>query len=214
MPTNKLWRAVQTAMLCTATTQVSVCDVRWIEWIRIDEYLNIYTMLFNFILGFFCRLCLSFVSFFDIHPTQHSPRLSMPSQLQLHSRTHAIITGHGGRLRDDDGDEADGYDETLVPLDYEQAGQIRDDDLYNILVGPLRKGVTLTCVMDCCHSGTVLDLPFVFAADGESEEMHEVPEFDFTKLMGLAQMLMAASSGTGGGGDPMAAAMQACCKIL
>ena len=38
----------------------------------------------------------------------------------------------------------DGYDETLVPLDYQSAGQIRDDDLFNTLVGPMRKGVTLT----------------------------------------------------------------------
>lgn len=27
-------------------------------------------------------------------------------------------SGHGGKLRDDDGDEKDGYDETLVPVDY------------------------------------------------------------------------------------------------
>mmetsp|Transcript_6831 Transcript_6831/g.13341 ORF Transcript_6831/g.13341 Transcript_6831/m.13341 type:complete len:351 (-) Transcript_6831:1263-2315(-) len=75
-------------------------------------------------------------------------------------------SGHGGKLRDDDGDEADGYDETLVPLDYQRAGQIRDDDIFNTLIGPMPKGVTLTCIMDCCHSGTVLELPYVFKADG------------------------------------------------
>ena len=62
-------------------------------------------------------------------------------------------SGHGGKLRDDDGDEKDGYDETLVPLDYQSKGQIRDDDLFNTLVGPMKKGVQLTCIMDCCHSG-------------------------------------------------------------
>jgi len=47
-------------------------------------------------------------------------------------------SGHGVKLRDDDGDEEDGYDETLVPLDYDSAGQIRDDDLFKILVGPMK----------------------------------------------------------------------------
>ena len=32
-------------------------------------------------------------------------------------------SGHGGRLRDQDGDEADGYDETLCPVDYQTAGK-------------------------------------------------------------------------------------------
>jgi Caspase domain len=75
-------------------------------------------------------------------------------------------SGHGGKIRDDDGDEKDGYDETLVPVDYEAKGQLRDDDIFSTLVGPMPAGVVLTCVMDCCHSGTVLDLPFVFLADG------------------------------------------------
>jgi len=34
-------------------------------------------------------------------------------------------SGHGAKLRDDDGDEKDGYDETLVPVDYKSGGMIR-----------------------------------------------------------------------------------------
>jgi len=101
-------------------------------------------------------------------------------------------SGHGGKLRDDDGDEEDGYDETLVPLDYQRNGQIRDDDLFQILVGAFPEGVTVTCVMDCCHSGTVLDLPYVFKADGESETMAVQPGFDFSKLGKLAAAMAAA----------------------
>lgn len=89
---------------------------------------------------------------------------------------------------------ADGYDETLVPLDYQQAGQIRDDDLFTTLVGAMPRGVQLTCVMDCCHSGTVLDLPFSFIADGEHEQMEAVEDFDFGPLLSLATQLF-------GGGD-------------
>lgn len=80
-------------------------------------------------------------------------------------------SGHGGRLPDDNGDEEDGYDETLIPVDYDKKGQIRDDDLLKILVHPLQEGVTMTCLMDCCHSGTVLDLPYRFTSDGDLEEM-------------------------------------------
>lgn len=62
-------------------------------------------------------------------------------------------SGHGGKVRDDDGDEKDGYDETLIPVDYQKAGQLRDDDIFSTLIGPMPKGVVMTCVMDCCHSG-------------------------------------------------------------
>ena len=71
------------------------------------------------------------------------------------------------RVVDQDGDEDDGYDETLIPVDFQRAGQIRDDNLLKHLVKPMSAGVTMTCLMDCCHSGTVLDLPYRFVADGD-----------------------------------------------
>ncbi|KAJ3252163.1 Ca(2+)-dependent cysteine protease, partial [Borealophlyctis nickersoniae] len=37
------------------------------------------------------------------------------------------FSGHGGYLEDDDGDEDDGWDETICPVDYDTEGQIRDD---------------------------------------------------------------------------------------
>jgi len=81
------------------------------------------------------------------------------------------VSGHGGKLRDLNGDEKDGYDETVIPVDYDTYGQIRDDTLYKKLIGAMRSGVNLTCVMDCCHSGTVLDLPYKFVANGSTTEM-------------------------------------------
>jgi hypothetical protein len=58
-------------------------------------------------------------------------------------------TGHGTKLKDDDdGEEADGYDEALVPVDYNSgAGMIRDDDLYDILVKPLASGVHMVSLV-------------------------------------------------------------------
>eukprot|EP00668_Euglena_longa_P001583 GGOE01001868.1.p1 GENE.GGOE01001868.1~~GGOE01001868.1.p1 ORF type:complete len:475 (-),score=123.67 GGOE01001868.1:447-1808(-) len=71
-------------------------------------------------------------------------------------------SGHGVQVPDRDGDEADGMDEAICPVDYTRAGFITDDELFELLVQPLPQGTRLTCIMDCCHSGTVLDLPFVF----------------------------------------------------
>ena len=125
-------------------------------------------------------------------------------------------SGHGGKLIDDDGDEKDGYDETLIPVDYESAGQIRDDELFSTLIGPLKAGVVMTCVMDCCHSGTVLDLPYVFVADGEHEGMEIPADFDFAALQGLFQTFVAAQQGTSQ--DPMSmllnAAVSQCCTLM
>jgi hypothetical protein len=94
-------------------------------------------------------------------------------------------SGHGGKLRDDSNDEADGYDETLIPLDYQSSGQIRDDDLLRSLVIPMSAGVFVTSIMDCCHSGTILDLPYNFKGDGNMSEMEEVPGFDFGNAMDI-----------------------------
>ncbi|KAL3916473.1 MAG: hypothetical protein SGARI_007950 [Bacillariaceae sp.] len=121
-------------------------------------------------------------------------------------------SGHGGKLRDDNGDEKDGYDETLVPVDYKTSGQIRDDALYDCLVAPMKAGVFATFIMDCCHSGSVLDLPFAFAADGEQTEMTLQEGFDFAPLLAFAAAYMASQQA---GDDPMASLFSACgaCNI-
>mmetsp|Transcript_2465 Transcript_2465/g.3628 ORF Transcript_2465/g.3628 Transcript_2465/m.3628 type:complete len:335 (+) Transcript_2465:81-1085(+) len=94
-------------------------------------------------------------------------------------------SGHGTKIRDDDrNEEDDGYDEALVPLDYnEGGGMIRDDDLYDILVKPLAAGVHMVSLMDCCHSGTILDLPYIFKADGNDAEMHLDNSIDLNGLL-------------------------------
>lgn len=102
-------------------------------------------------------------------------------------------TGHGGRVRDDDfGEEADGYDETLIPVDFESAGQIRDDDLSKYLVRAMPEGVLLVSLMDCCHSGSVLDLPYKYKG-GTNGGMIFAPNgaapIDFTSTLGEKSMV-------------------------
>lgn len=70
-------------------------------------------------------------------------------------------SGHGSRQRNYNGDEVDGYDETLCPLDFETQGMIVDDEINTTIVRPLPRGVKLHAIIDSCHSGTVLDLPFL-----------------------------------------------------
>ena len=69
-------------------------------------------------------------------------------------------SGHGSQQKTTDIHEEDAMDETLVPVDYETNGQISDTTLRKILADKLPTGVKLTCVFDCCHSGTGLDLKY------------------------------------------------------
>ena len=55
---------------------------------------------------------------------------------------------------------------------------IRDDDLYDILVKPLTDGVHMVSLMDCCHSGTIMDLPYIFKGDGSQSEMILDPDLN------------------------------------
>lgn len=104
-------------------------------------------------------------------------------------------SGHGGRVRDYSGDEDDGYDETLIPVDFKKAGQIVDDDILKILVKPMRAGVNVTVLMDCCHSGTVLDLPYRFSADDSKMRLDQgamsgIPMLDPGMIMCCACLAM------------------------
>jgi hypothetical protein len=64
-------------------------------------------------------------------------------------------SGHGSRVKDLNGDEADGYDETIAPYDVTLRGEnmIIDDELGQ-LVAQL-SGRLAVLVFDSCHSGTI-----------------------------------------------------------
>ncbi|KAF2211100.1 hypothetical protein CERZMDRAFT_12489, partial [Cercospora zeae-maydis SCOH1-5] len=79
-------------------------------------------------------------------------------------------SGHGGQTKDLDGDEEDGYDEVIYPVDFRQAGHIVDDEMHRIMVQPLQPGVRLTAIFDSCHSGSALDLPYIYSTQGVLKE--------------------------------------------
>ena len=112
--------------------------------------------------------------------------IPLPWYIQIKSIV-VLNSGHGCSIKDDNGDEADGMDEALCPLDYKKSGVLRDDLVFEKLITPLRKGVVCTCIMDCCHSGSILDLPYFFVPNGEQSTMTLDEDFQFGPILELAQ---------------------------
>lgn len=104
-------------------------------------------------------------------------------------------SGHGGQTKDLDGDEEDGYDEVIYPVDFRQVGHITDDEMHRILVKPLQPGTRLTAIFDSCHSGTALDLPYIYSTQGILKEPNLAKEAG----QGLLGVIASYSQGDIGG---------------
>ncbi|XP_027106256.1 metacaspase-3 [Coffea arabica] len=97
-------------------------------------------------------------------PTKHNIQRALHWLVQGCQSGDSLVfhySGHGSRVRDHDGDEIDGHDESLCPVDYETEGKILDDEINATIVRPLLRGATLHAIIDTCFSGTFLDLPFM-----------------------------------------------------
>ena len=68
-------------------------------------------------------------------------------------------SGHGASVPDRNHDETDGKDEVLIPSDYKTNGVILDDTLFKIFA---KANCPVILTIDCCHSGTISDLPYSF----------------------------------------------------
>ena len=80
------------------------------------------------------------------------------------------FSGHGTNVTDTNGDEKDGKDELIVPLDF---NCISDDELKSLIQSNLKKNVTMFALFDCCHSGTMLDLKYQYFDDNQSNTIIE-----------------------------------------
>jgi len=85
-------------------------------------------------------------------------------------------SGHGGQTKDLDGDEADGFDECIYPVDNPPAVQMTDDEIHDVVVKPLPPGCRLTAIFDSCHSGSALDLPYIYSTEGKIKEPNLLAE--------------------------------------
>jgi len=69
-------------------------------------------------------------------------------------------SGHGSNIKDTNKDETDRKDETIVPLDFIDKGEITDDWLFENMVCKIEENINLYCFFDSCHSGTIVDLKY------------------------------------------------------
>ncbi|QDS74925.1 hypothetical protein FKW77_004273 [Venturia effusa] len=76
-------------------------------------------------------------------------------------------SGHGAQVQDPTGRNPSGVLDTIVPVDFKQRGQINSDTLHEHLVSRLPPSSTLFVILDCCHSGSALELPFVYRSDDD-----------------------------------------------
>ena len=136
------------------TSQLTECvnDVAKVRKILIDKY----------------KFGASNITLLNDHTFAKPTRQNILSEMQKlaqKAKTDDIIyihySGHGSRLVDRSGDEADGYDEVIVPLDFERSACISDDEIRRILCAAFTAGVKVRIVLDCCHSGTACDLKYV-----------------------------------------------------
>jgi hypothetical protein len=65
-------------------------------------------------------------------------------------------SGHGSQTKDINGDEEDGIDETIVPVDSRQENKfdIVDDELNSLFAELTKYTPNMTFILDSCHSGT------------------------------------------------------------
>lgn len=82
-------------------------------------------------------------------------------------------SGHGYYRWDQGLDENDGYDEMLIPSDYDSNGFISDDLIYRLFSSKLPESCNGVVVMDCCHSGTMLDLRYKYRQAVDQQHLIE-----------------------------------------
>lgn len=101
----------------------------------------------------------------DVKPTRRNILAAIDDLVEgLQAGDEVVFqySGHGSHVRDQNGDESDGQDEALVPLDYESAGLIIDDVLRARLCDAIPRDASLFAIIDACHSGTSQDLRYNF----------------------------------------------------
>ncbi|KAG4958570.1 hypothetical protein AAZX31_13G031000 [Glycine max] len=134
-------------------------------------------------------------------PTKYNIQMAMRWLIEGSQSGDSLVfhfSGHGTQEMNMYGDEIDGFDEAICPVDYEEQGKILDDEINAAIVRPLPRGAKLHAIIDACHSGTVLDLAFVCKMNREGYytwEDQRCPRTDKGTRGGLAICISACEDG-------------------
>lgn len=80
-----------------------------------------------------------------------------------------FFAGHGSQIEDHGGSEDNGMDEMIMPADYDLDCDFITDDWFasSKFRGAIHKKAETVAVFDCCHSGTMFDLPWSMDVDDD-----------------------------------------------
>ena len=132
------------------------------------------------------------------HPTHLNITESFKALSELSQPGDAVFvhfSGHGGRVLDDES-----YDEVIVPSDFQTSGIIRDTLIFKTLLAPMRYGVTVTILIDCCDTGMMFDLPYSWTTKTDRIEtlakLTLNDDFSFVRFLKVVKTLYDASTFT------------------
>ena len=95
-----------------------------------------------------------------ITPTRVNILNEIKSLLETSNENDTLFiyySGHGSNIVDRNGDELDGYDELILPLDF---NFIKDDELKTLINTYGKSNTNLIAFFDSCNSGSALDLKY------------------------------------------------------
>lgn len=102
-------------------------------------------------------------------------------------KTHVDVvwihfSGHGTRKRDWSNDEHDGYDECIVPSNFTTGGLI-NDDIIKACLRNFPENTKVIAIFDCCHSGTIGDLKYLYKPERQVQIVNKLPPCDAKVIM-------------------------------
>ena len=108
----------------------------------------------------------------NLYPTKKNMEKQLLNLVEFANKNigkevHIFISysGHGYHVPDKDGDELDGLDEVLCPVDCQTKGVIVDDWIKKEIINKFHEKTKIVALIDACFSGTSFDLKYNYKCD-------------------------------------------------